>query len=82
MSLHKVYCSVCHKHVEVSLAGHVYEFMDWAIHCPCEEEESVVVKKMFSNEYGLFNICDLEPTINILQEVLKAQGKPPIEFVG
>ena len=80
MSLHKVYCSVCHKNIEVELAGHVYEFMDWPIECPCEEDESVVIKKMFSNckEYGLFNISDLEPSINIIQAVLDAQGKPPM----
>lgn len=78
MSLHKVYCSVCHKHVEVNLAGHVYEFMDWPIHCPCVDDESVVVKNMFDNDYGLFNICDLVPSNDILEEVLKAQNKSPI----
>ncbi len=76
MSLHKVYCTICHKHVEVNLAGHVYEFMDWPILCACEEE-CLVIKKLFdnSNEYGLFNICDLVPSMEILQEVLKAQRK-------
>ena len=56
--------------------------MDWPIECPCEHKDAVLVKKMFGDEYGLFSICDLEPTIDILQEVLKAQGKPLIEFVG
>ena len=84
MSVHKVYCSVCHKHVEITLAGHVYEFMDWVIHCPCEEDKAVVVKRIFDNgnEFGLFNICDLVPSVEIVQEVLKAQGRKPIEFVG
>lgn len=92
MSLHNVYCSVCHKHVEVSLAGHVYEFMDWSIECLCEEKEEVVVKNMSwyeyrdmpcdkSHEYGLFNICDLIPSVEIIQEIRKKQGKPPIEIV-
>lgn len=84
MSLHKVYCSICHKDVEVKLAGRPTDFMDWAIQCPCEEDESVVIKRIITGgkDFGLFNICDLEPSIEIVQEVLKRQGKPPIEFVG
>jgi hypothetical protein len=81
MSLHKVYCAVCFRYVEIQLVGRPHDFRDWAIHCPCEEDESVVIKGLFANttnQYGLFNVCDLEPSINIIQAVLDAQGKPPM----
>jgi hypothetical protein len=81
MSLHKVYCAVCFKNVEVELAGRPHYFKDHPIHCPCKEDESVVIKGLFDNtvdDYGLFMISDLEPSISIIQAVLEAQGKPPM----
>ena len=75
MSLHSIYCSVCHKSVEVELAGRPHDFMSWEIRCPCENDESVVIKNISCYEYALFNICDLVPSVEIIQEVLKSQGK-------
>lgn len=79
--LYKVYCAVCFKYVEIHLAGTPHDFRDYLTCCPCEDKESVVIKGLFANttdDYSLFSISDLEPSINIIQAVLDAQGKPPM----
>ena len=79
--LHKVYCAVCFKYVEKQLPGTPHDFRDYLTTCPCKEKESVVIKGLFANtfdDYGLFMISDLEPSISIIQAVLEAQGKPPM----
>jgi hypothetical protein len=79
--LYKVYCAVCFKYVEIYLAGTPHDFRDYLTCCPCKEDESVVIKGLFDNtvdDYGLFMISDLEPSISIIQAVLDAQGKPPM----
>lgn len=79
--LHKVYCAVCFKYVEKQLPGTPHDFRDYLICCPCKEKETVVIKSLYANtvdDYGLFNVCDLEPSVSIIQAVLDAQGKSPM----
>ena len=73
---------MCFKYVDIELAGRPYDFRDHPIHCPCKEDETVVIKTVWEKEdYTLFNVCDLEPSIPIIQAVLKAQGKRPMIVV-
>jgi len=70
MSKHKVYCTVCNQVVSIELAGRPHDFMSWSITCPCATEEEVVIKSLpFNNMYGLFNICDLEPTPQLISDL-------------
>jgi hypothetical protein len=80
--LHKVYCAVCFKYVEIQLPGTPHDFKDYLTCCPCKENETVVIKTVWEKEdYTLFNVCDLQPSIPIIQAVLKAQGKKPMIVV-
>jgi NAD-dependent SIR2 family protein deacetylase len=93
MSLHKVYCAVCFKDVKIKLAGRPHDFMDHLIQCPCKENEMVVIKNLTyygrrnmssftkNHEYALISIIDLIPSVEIHQEILKAQGKKPMIVV-
>lgn len=43
--------------------------------------KNVIIKGLFANtrdDYNLFSVSDLKPSINIIQAVLDAQGKPPM----
>lgn len=43
--------------------------------------KNVIIKGLFANtrdDYNLFSVSDLEPSINKIQAVLDAQGKPPM----